>query len=129
MVGSRKNIISFWFLSYIQISTCLRPNIHENGPEILGVNLVSSSLIVHVKYMVSWGLNPCSLTPRNCALASLILGLSYPAHILLCTPLVSNKGNVWFNICLVKSCNNLQKTYLLVLFFNFKIKLPFNYGT
>jgi hypothetical protein len=29
----------FFLLFYMQISTCLRPNIHQNGPKILRVNL------------------------------------------------------------------------------------------
>jgi hypothetical protein len=33
-----KNIISFLTLAHMLISTYFRPNIHQNGPEILGVN-------------------------------------------------------------------------------------------
>ena len=41
MIGSRK--ISFHFehwptCQYVHSSTCFKPNIHQNGPEILGVN-------------------------------------------------------------------------------------------
>jgi hypothetical protein len=34
-----KIIIPFLSLSYMPISTCLRSNIHQNGHEILGINL------------------------------------------------------------------------------------------
>jgi hypothetical protein len=35
-----RKIISFLSLSYMQISTCLRLNIHQKGPEILGVEIL-----------------------------------------------------------------------------------------
>jgi hypothetical protein len=34
-----EKIISFLSLSYMQISTSLRPNIHQNHPKILGVKV------------------------------------------------------------------------------------------
>jgi hypothetical protein len=42
-VESKKKIFSFWSLTYIPISTYLRPNIHQNGPDILGVKTKVSS--------------------------------------------------------------------------------------
>jgi hypothetical protein len=39
MVGRRKNIVSFLSLAHMSISTYLMPNIHQNGLEILGVNI------------------------------------------------------------------------------------------
>jgi hypothetical protein len=39
MVGRRKNIVSFLSLAHMSINTYLRPNIHQNGLVILGVNI------------------------------------------------------------------------------------------
>jgi hypothetical protein len=37
MVENRKKIISFRSFSYMQISTSLRPIVHQNSPKILGI--------------------------------------------------------------------------------------------
>ena len=43
MVGSRKILFHFehWpTCQYIHVSTCFKPNIHQNGPKILGIKHV-----------------------------------------------------------------------------------------
>jgi hypothetical protein len=57
MVGRRKNIVSFLSLVYMSISTYLRPNIHQNGLEILGVNIFLHCSAVQTILTMSRGRN------------------------------------------------------------------------
>jgi hypothetical protein len=50
-----KKIISFWSLAQMSLSTYLRPNIHQNNTEILGVNCDLQNLCIYwVERIIGW---------------------------------------------------------------------------
>jgi hypothetical protein len=47
-----ENIISFWSLAHMSISTYFRPNIRQNSPEILGVNQLWHPLFYSMRLQI-----------------------------------------------------------------------------